>query len=199
MFFYNYVLHYNLHAACAPSSSFESFPKNVSGVMAFSASRYALPAYYYQSWIKTSLALCLPSTTLSPGVLFFGEGPFYLLPHSDVDLRSLLSYTPLLKRSDSFSYYIGVNAIIKHIKHIQTLLVTTLVSMPLLNTDLSRSWRIQLPGLVQLSLTPCLKQTFVIGWFGGCQKLQNDCLLQPQLHHLAFVTGCSSTMEPELI
>ncbi|PWA76415.1 Aspartic peptidase [Artemisia annua] len=102
----------NLHAACAPSSSFQSFPKNVSGVMAFSASRYALPAYYYQSWIKTSLALCLPSTTSSPGVLFFGEGPFYLLPHSDVDLRSLLSYTPLLKRPDSFSYYIGVNAIV---------------------------------------------------------------------------------------
>nr|GEW65005.1 basic 7S globulin-like [Tanacetum cinerariifolium] len=102
----------NLHAACAPSSSFESFPKNVSGVMAFSASRYALPAYYYQSWIKTSLALCLPSTTSSPGVLFFGEGPFYLLPHSEVDIRSLLSYTPLLKRPDSFSYYIGVNAIV---------------------------------------------------------------------------------------
>nr|XP_043626164.1 chitinase CLP-like [Erigeron canadensis] len=101
----------NIYAACAPSSTFESFPAQVSGVMAFSSSPYALPAYYHQSSLKTSLALCLPSTPSDHGVLFFGSGPYYLLPHSDVDLRSLLSYTPLLKHSDSFSYYIGVNAI----------------------------------------------------------------------------------------
>ncbi|XP_071689175.1 chitinase CLP-like [Rutidosis leptorrhynchoides] len=105
----------NIYAACAPSNSFTSFPTNVSGVMAFSNSPYALPAYYSRSSIKASVALCLPSTSSANGVLFFGSGPFYLLPHSDVDLRSLLSYTPLLKRPDSFSYFIGVNAIV--IKH----------------------------------------------------------------------------------
>ncbi|KAI3775201.1 hypothetical protein L1987_49770 [Smallanthus sonchifolius] len=35
----------NPNAACAPSSS---FPTNVSGVIAFSSSPYALPAYLYQ-------------------------------------------------------------------------------------------------------------------------------------------------------
>ncbi|KAI3524025.1 hypothetical protein L1887_02625 [Cichorium endivia] len=99
------------NAACAPSSSFESFPANVTGVMAFSSSPYALPAYLYQP-LRKILALCLPSNSSASGVLFFGTGPYYLLPHSDVDLRSLLSYTPLLKQPDSFGYFIGVKAIV---------------------------------------------------------------------------------------
>ncbi|KAJ0697995.1 putative aspartic peptidase A1 family, aspartic peptidase domain superfamily, xylanase inhibitor [Helianthus annuus] len=99
------------NAACANSSSFESFPANVTGVMAFSSSPYALPAYLFQP-LKRSLALCLPSNSSTRGVLFFGSGPYYLLPNSDVDVRSLLSYTPLLKHPDSFGYYIGVKAIV---------------------------------------------------------------------------------------
>ncbi|KAI3775198.1 hypothetical protein L1987_49767 [Smallanthus sonchifolius] len=99
------------NAACAPSSSFESFPSNVTGVMAFSSSPYALPAYLYQP-LKRSLALCFPSTSSTPGVLFFGSGPYYLLPQSNVDLKSLLSYTPLLKHPDSFGYFIRVNSIV---------------------------------------------------------------------------------------
>ncbi|KAI3803253.1 hypothetical protein L1987_31402 [Smallanthus sonchifolius] len=99
------------NAACAPSSSFESFPTNVTGVMAFSSSPYALPAYLYQP-LKRSLALCFPRTSSTPGVLFFGSGPYYLLPQSNVDLKSLLSYTPLLKHPDSFGYFIRVNSIV---------------------------------------------------------------------------------------
>ncbi|KAJ0514989.1 putative aspartic peptidase A1 family, aspartic peptidase domain superfamily, xylanase inhibitor [Helianthus annuus] len=99
------------NAACANSSSFESFPANVTGVMAFSSSPYAFPAYLFQP-LKRSLALCLPRNSSTRGVLFFGSGPYYLLPNSDVDVRSLLSYTPLLKHPDSFGYYIGVKAIV---------------------------------------------------------------------------------------
>ncbi|KAF5787801.1 putative aspartic peptidase A1 family, aspartic peptidase domain superfamily, xylanase inhibitor [Helianthus annuus] len=69
----------NPNAACAPSSSFESFPSGVTGVMAFSFSPYALPDYLYHP-LKGSLALCFPSTSSTPGVLFFGSGPYYLLP-----------------------------------------------------------------------------------------------------------------------
>ncbi|KAJ0514985.1 putative aspartic peptidase A1 family, aspartic peptidase domain superfamily, xylanase inhibitor [Helianthus annuus] len=101
----------NPNAACAPSSSFESFPSGVTGVMAFSSSPYALPAYLYQP-LKRSLALCFPSTSSPPGVLFFGSGPYYLLPQSDVDIKSLLSYTTLLKHPDSFGYFIGVTSIV---------------------------------------------------------------------------------------
>ncbi|PWA40657.1 aspartic peptidase A1 family, Aspartic peptidase domain, Xylanase inhibitor [Artemisia annua] len=54
----------------------------------------------------------LPSNSSAQGVLFFGTGPYFLLPQTDVDLRSYLSYTPLLKHPDSFGYYIGVDAIV---------------------------------------------------------------------------------------
>nr|XP_043623092.1 chitinase CLP-like [Erigeron canadensis] len=99
------------NAACVPPSSLKSFPANVTGVMAFSTSQYALPEYLYQP-LKKSFSICLPSTSSAHGVLFYGTGPYYLLPQSNVDLRSYLSYTPLLKHPDSFGYYIGVNAIV---------------------------------------------------------------------------------------
>ncbi|KAL7608427.1 hypothetical protein Lser_V15G13672 [Lactuca serriola] len=99
------------NAACAPSSMFESFPANVSGVMAFSTSQYAIPAYLFQPF-NTTLALCLPSSLSAHGVMFFGIGPYYFHPNSDVDLRSLLSYTPLLKYPNSFGYFIGVKSIL---------------------------------------------------------------------------------------
>ncbi|CAH1412594.1 unnamed protein product [Lactuca virosa] len=100
----------NGNAACAPSSMFESFPANVSGVMAFSSSRKALPALLFQPFNNT-FALCLPSSLSAHGVMFFGSGPYYLLPKSDVDLRSLLSYTPLLNHTNSFGYFIGIKSI----------------------------------------------------------------------------------------
>ncbi|KAJ0531144.1 putative aspartic peptidase A1 family, aspartic peptidase domain superfamily, xylanase inhibitor [Helianthus annuus] len=99
------------NSACVPSSSLESFPANVTGVMAFSSSSYALQRYLVEP-LKNSLAICLPSNSSAPGVLFFGSGPYYLLPNSGVDVRSLLSYTPLLKHPDSLGYYIGVKAIV---------------------------------------------------------------------------------------
>ncbi|KAK1416989.1 hypothetical protein QVD17_26110 [Tagetes erecta] len=101
----------NPNAACAPSSSFSSFPTNVSGVMAFSSSPYALPAYLYQP-LKKTFALCIPSKPSTRGVLFFGTGPYYFLPQTNVDVRSYLSYTPLLKRQDSFGYFINVTSIV---------------------------------------------------------------------------------------
>nr|GFA72411.1 basic 7S globulin 2-like [Tanacetum cinerariifolium] len=78
----------NPNAACASTSTFQSFPANVNGVMAFSSSPYALPAYLYQP-LKRSLTLCLPSNPTTPGVLFFGAGPYYLLPQSDVGVPDI--------------------------------------------------------------------------------------------------------------
>ncbi|GJT89979.1 basic 7S globulin-like protein [Tanacetum coccineum] len=100
--------------SCASSSSFKSFPKDVKGVMTFSSSPYALPASLnlYGQLIKKITALCLPSKSSAPGVLFTGTGPYYLLPQSNVDIRSLLSYTPLLNNPNSFGYFISINAIV---------------------------------------------------------------------------------------
>ncbi|XP_076955926.1 gamma conglutin 1-like [Bidens hawaiensis] len=110
----NYDIFSSPISACAPSSSFASFPVNVSGVMAFSSSIYAFPAFLEP--IKNTLALCLPSKSSAPGVLFNGNGPYYLPPQSNVDIRSYLSYTPLLKHQDSFGYFIEVNSIEKDTK-----------------------------------------------------------------------------------
>ncbi|KAJ0744879.1 putative aspartic peptidase A1 family, aspartic peptidase domain superfamily, xylanase inhibitor [Helianthus annuus] len=102
-----------LNAACAPSSAFKYFPANVTGVMALSLSPYAFQTIFKQA-AKKILALCLPSSrnASAPGVLFYGDGPYYFHPHSNVDITSFLSYTPLLKRLDSFGYFIRVNAIV---------------------------------------------------------------------------------------
>ncbi|KAI3803255.1 hypothetical protein L1987_31404 [Smallanthus sonchifolius] len=100
------------NAACAPSSSFQSFPENVTGVMAFSSSPYAFPVSLDQPPLKRTFSLCFPSSTSAPGILFYGNGPYFLLPQSNVDVRTLLSYTPLLKHPDSFGYFIGVDSIV---------------------------------------------------------------------------------------
>ncbi|KAL4567657.1 hypothetical protein LXL04_023247 [Taraxacum kok-saghyz] len=109
--FPEFLFRANPNAGCAPISMFDSFPENVTGVMAFSTSRYAFPAYLFQPFTKT-LGICLPSLLSTQGVMFMGSGPYYLLPNSDVDIRSLLSYTPLLSHRDSFGYFIAVKEIV---------------------------------------------------------------------------------------
>ncbi|KAK1416988.1 hypothetical protein QVD17_26109 [Tagetes erecta] len=99
------------NAACASSSTFQSFPANVTGVMALSSSPYALPAYLYDP-LKRIMALCLPSNISAPGVMLYGTGPYYLLPQTTVDVTTYLSHTPLLKHSDSFGYFIRVDSIL---------------------------------------------------------------------------------------
>ncbi|XP_071715146.1 gamma conglutin 1-like [Rutidosis leptorrhynchoides] len=99
------------NAACVDSSSFSSFPANVSGVMALSSSPYALPAYLFEP-LKRIVALCLPSNVSAPGALLYGNSSYNLLPQSNVDVRSYLSFTPLLKHNDSFGYFINVNSIV---------------------------------------------------------------------------------------
>ncbi|KAD1098707.1 hypothetical protein E3N88_43311 [Mikania micrantha] len=70
--------------SCAPSSLLRSFPKGVQGVAAFSWS----------------------------GVAFLGDGPFYFTPSPNLDLRTILSYTPLIRKSSkSLGYYIKLNRI----------------------------------------------------------------------------------------
>ncbi|KAJ0509046.1 putative aspartic peptidase A1 family, aspartic peptidase domain superfamily, xylanase inhibitor [Helianthus annuus] len=98
-------------AGSTPPWTFDPFPSDVLGVMALSSSPYALPAYLGE--VDRVIALCLPSNvSAGPGVLLFGYGPYYLGPQRDVDVRSLLSYTELLKHPNTFGYFIGVNAIV---------------------------------------------------------------------------------------
>ncbi|KAD6794800.1 hypothetical protein E3N88_05696 [Mikania micrantha] len=98
------------NAACAPSSLI--LPANVTGVMAFSSSPFAFPVSLDQPPLKRTFSLCFPSTTAAPGILFYGTGPYYLLPQSNVDIRTSLSYTRLLQHPGSFGYFVSVSSIV---------------------------------------------------------------------------------------
>ncbi|KAK9076970.1 hypothetical protein SSX86_005305 [Deinandra increscens subsp. villosa] len=95
--------------SCAPSSLLRSTPKNVHGVAAFSWSTLAFPRQLY---FTNKFALCLPSSSSAPGVTFIGDGPFYFTPSPNLDIRTVLSYTPMIRRSSkSLGYYIKINRI----------------------------------------------------------------------------------------
>ncbi|KAJ0677311.1 putative aspartic peptidase A1 family, aspartic peptidase domain superfamily, xylanase inhibitor [Helianthus annuus] len=158
-------------SACAPSSAFESFPKNVSGVLAMSSSPHALPMNLF-GVIQRSFALCLPTSASSPGVLILGSSPYYLDSHSDVDVRSFLSYTPLLNNiQDTFGYYIGVNTIVIRKRSINvppnaTTKISTLVPYTTLRTDIYK----QVVGRFS-KVTKRLQPTKPVAPFGLCFKI----------------------------
>ncbi|KAI3701892.1 hypothetical protein L6452_27344 [Arctium lappa] len=113
--------------SCAPSSLMRSLPKDVGGVAAFSWSSLGFPSQVAFGNLVEKFALCLPSSSMAPGVTFIGNGPFYLLPFPNLDVRSFLSYTPMLRKtSESLGYYITINRI--SIKG-------TPISLPLLKTS----------------------------------------------------------------
>ncbi|XP_071697405.1 chitinase CLP-like [Rutidosis leptorrhynchoides] len=114
--------------ACAKSSSFNSFPKNVIGVMPLSSSPSSILSNTYKYNSKKVIALCLPSTTSAPGVLFTGIGPYNFTPKSSLDVSTLLSYTPLIKHPDSFGYFINIDAIVIKNRSISVPNATTKIS-----------------------------------------------------------------------
>ncbi|KAK9069595.1 hypothetical protein SSX86_011499 [Deinandra increscens subsp. villosa] len=131
-------------AGSTPPWTFDQFPANVFGVIALSSSEYALPAYLHDP-VKKVIALCLPSTLSAPGALFLGAGPYYLPPpRSNVDVRSFISYVNLLKRPNSFGYFIGVEAIVIKNRSINvpgnvTAKISTLDPYTTLRTDVYNS------------------------------------------------------------
>ncbi|KAK9076957.1 hypothetical protein SSX86_005292 [Deinandra increscens subsp. villosa] len=98
--------------SCAPSSLVTSFPKGVQGVAAFSWSTLAFPRQLYYPTKTEKFALCLSSSPSAPGVIFLGDGPFYFTPSPNLDIRTILSYTPMIRKSSkSLGYYIKLNRI----------------------------------------------------------------------------------------
>ncbi|KAJ0959052.1 putative aspartic peptidase A1 family, aspartic peptidase domain superfamily, xylanase inhibitor [Helianthus annuus] len=99
----------------APKSLDQSFPKDVRGVAGFSWSGLCLPHQLASTGVTNAakFALCLPSSSSALGVTFVGEGPFYFKTNPNVDLRSYLSYTPMIQKSSkSLGYYIKINRIL---------------------------------------------------------------------------------------
>ena len=105
-------VNWNYVFSCAPASLKRSLPEGVKGVAAFSWSTLAFPRQHYDDIVTEEFALCLPSSSLAPGVTFIGEGPFYFLPNPNLDVMSILSYTPMIRKTPkSLGYYIKINKI----------------------------------------------------------------------------------------
>ncbi|KAI3469523.1 hypothetical protein Pfo_026186 [Paulownia fortunei] len=103
----------DIYLSCAPASLFLSLPRGVSGLASLSLAPLALPSQFSPPFLGVSrkFAICLPSTSLGNGVIFFGDGPYNLLPPTNFDVSSLLSYTPLLRNPKSADYFIGIKAL----------------------------------------------------------------------------------------
>lgn len=98
--------------SCAPGLLLKGLAIGVAGMVGLSRAPLAPPTQLFAaSASNQKFALCLPSTgSNTPGVLFFGNGPYFFLP--GIDASQLLSYTPLLNNSQyKNQYFIGVTAI----------------------------------------------------------------------------------------
>ncbi|KAK4405686.1 Chitinase CLP [Sesamum angolense] len=101
------------YLSCAPASLFDSLPRGIVGLASLSSAPLALPAQFSPPFlgVRRKFAICLPSTSSGNGVIFFGDGPYHLLPPTKFDVSSLLSYTTLLRNPKSADYFIGIKAL----------------------------------------------------------------------------------------
>ncbi|KAK4596004.1 hypothetical protein RGQ29_014188 [Quercus rubra] len=95
---------------CAPSFLLQKgLPKNVRGVIGLGHAPISVPTQLASHFgFQPKFALCLTSSTRSNGVIFFGDGPYYM--HPGIDISRPLSYTPLTV-SQKGEYYIQVSSI----------------------------------------------------------------------------------------
>ncbi|XP_027120192.1 basic 7S globulin 2-like [Coffea eugenioides] len=103
----------NTYVSCAPDSLLKSLPKGAIGLAGISTAPLALVSQFTPSFLGLSkkFAICLPDTDAAPGLVFFGDGPYNLLPPTNFDVASILTYTPLQKIPKSPDYYIDIKAI----------------------------------------------------------------------------------------
>lgn len=98
--------------ACAPSSLLRSgLPANVHGVAGLGRTPISLQSQLASHCgFPPMFALCLTSVSSdgNRGVIFFGDGPYNMLP--GVDVSSGLLYTPLTFRRRG-KYFVGVRSI----------------------------------------------------------------------------------------
>ena len=86
--------------SCAPEVLLQGLAGGAEGIAGLGHGRIGLPTLLSSALNFTrKFAVCLPPTTTSSGVIFFGDGPYALLP--GIDVSKLLIYTPLIKNPRS--------------------------------------------------------------------------------------------------
>ena len=106
---------------CGSTFLLEGLASGVKGMAGLGRSRVALPSQFSSAFsFNRKFSICLSSSTKSTGVVFFGDGPYVLLPK--VDASQSLTYTPLISNpvstasayfqgEASVEYFIGVKSI----------------------------------------------------------------------------------------
>ncbi|KAF8038919.1 hypothetical protein BT93_B1465 [Corymbia citriodora subsp. variegata] len=105
------IQYFNRYVSCAPSSLLQSLPAQAIGVASLSKSTLSLLSQFIIDDVTQKFSLCLSSSSDDQGVIFFGDGPYYLEPPANFDASSVLSYTPLIKNPTSLGYFINVTGI----------------------------------------------------------------------------------------
>lgn len=99
-------------SSCASPALLKSLPAGVAGVAGLARSGLALPAQLASKLsFKRRFAMCLPSTGNAPGVAFFGNPPFFLLPPPGFDATARLTYTKLKRNKKSPEYFLSLAGI----------------------------------------------------------------------------------------
>lgn len=98
--------------ACAPSSLLQKgFPRDVQGVVGLGHGPISMPTQLSSHFgFSRTFSMCLADQ----GVIFFGNGPYYMLP--GVDVSHPLGYTPL-KVTSKGEYIIEIKSIMINNKH----------------------------------------------------------------------------------
>lgn len=113
----------------------DGLPRGVKGMAGLGRTRVSLPSQFASAFsFKRKFAICLGSSPLANGVIFFGDGPYNL----NMDVSKVLTFTPLITNpvstapsaflgEPSVEYFIGVKSIRVSNKKIP--LNTTLLSI----------------------------------------------------------------------
>lgn len=111
----------NFLFTCAPTFLLQGLASGVQGIAGLGRTKISLPSQFSSAFsFARKFAICLSSSSNSNGVVFFGDGPYRLLPGMDVS--SGLIFTPLIinpvstaptsfEGEPSSEYFIGVKAI----------------------------------------------------------------------------------------
>ncbi|KAF6145277.1 hypothetical protein GIB67_041472 [Kingdonia uniflora] len=106
---------------CGSTFLLEGLASGAKGMAGLGRARIGLPSQFSVAFsFHRKFALCLSSSTTSNGVLFFGDGPYVMLPN--IDVSTSLIFTPLIvnpvstasaytQGDPSTEYFIGVKSI----------------------------------------------------------------------------------------
>ncbi|KAI3460868.1 hypothetical protein Pfo_017531 [Paulownia fortunei] len=107
--------------SCAPTFLLQGLASGATGLAGLGRARIGFPSQFASAFsFHRKFAICLSSSASSNGVIFFGDGPYNLLPN--IDASASLRYTPLfinpVSTASAFSqgepsteYFIRVNSI----------------------------------------------------------------------------------------